>query len=313
MSDLFTRHAAQLLTEWFNQRYARSFSLTEEAAREGETPVLLAADGDYRLALAVIPLFQTDGPPGWRDGLDMLEARLSAGRSGAFLLWVPPGAVPPSEESLASDFVYRVLMATASLSPGERAEVQLAVRLALGKLDDEGNYVSVEGGLARWWSQLSEGITGSYQLDSTALRRAPADEEARQAIFRRIAEAAPGLSPGEVVTFEAAQAWTVQRLREGSGVALVAGPPDIDPTGGIALRRLLRERLVAANAALDAIDAHLKGVALVGIYEYIEEERAGVAVKAFDPALHSRLDLLCVLADGEVRPIFLPRSLPWAG
>ena len=313
MSDLLTRHAAQLLTEWFNQRYGRSFSLTDEAARDGETPVLLVVEGEYRLALAVVPLYQTEGPAGWRDGLDILEARLSAGRSGAYLLWVPPGASPPSEEPLASDFIYRVLMATSSLSPGDRAEVQLPVRLALGKLRDEGSYVSVQGGLVRWWSHISEGVTGSYHLDSTALRRLPAGEEARQTIFRRIAEATAGLNPGEVVTFEAVDAWTVQRLREGNGVALAAGPPDTDPSDGIALRRLLRKRLVAANAALDAIDAHLKGVALVGIYEYIEEERAGAAIKAFDPALHSRLDLVCVLADGEVRPIFLPRSLPWAG
>jgi len=313
MSELLTRHAAQLLTEWFNQRYARSFSLTEEAARESETPVLLAADGEYRLALAVAPVFQTEGPPGWRDGLDILEARLSAGRGGAYLLWVPPGAIPPFEEPLASDFTYRVLLAASPLSPGDRAEVQLPLRLGLGKLQDEGSYVSVQGGLASWWTQISEGVTGSYHLDSTALHRAPSGEEARRAIFRRIAEATVGLQPGEVVTFEATEAWTVQRLREGNGVALVAGPPDMDPTGGIALRRLLRKRLLAANAALDAIDAHLKGVALVGIYEYIEEERAGVAIKAFDPTLHSRLDLVCVLVDGEVRPIFLPRTLPWAG
>lgn len=312
MSELFTRHAAQLLMEWFNQRYGRSFSLTEEAARESETPVLLAADGEYRLALAVAPLYQTEGPPGWREGLDILEARLSASRGGAYLLWVPPGAIPPFEEPLASDFTYRVLLAASPLSPGDRAEVQLPVRLGLGRLQDEGSYVSVQGGLTRWWSQISEGVTGSYQLDSTALHRLPAGEEARQAIFRRIAEAAAGLKPGEVVTFEAIDAWTVQRLREGNRVALVAGPPGTDPTDGIALRRLLRKRLVAANAALDAIDAHLKGVALVGIYQYIEEERTSVALKAFDPALHSRLDLVCVLVDGEVRPIFLPRTLPWA-
>ncbi|MCH8995186.1 MAG: hypothetical protein IH959_09525 [Chloroflexi bacterium] len=56
----------------------------------------------------------------------------------------------------------------------------------------------------------------------------------------------------------------------------------------------------------------LRAVALVGIYEYAELETAGATVKALDPSLFSRLQVVCVLADGGVRPTFLPRSLPWA-
>ena len=50
---------------------------------------------------------------------------------------------------------------------------------------------------------------------------------------------------------------------------------------------------------------------LIGIYEYAELEGAGATVKALDPSLYNRLEVVCVLADGEVRPTFLPRALPW--
>lgn len=312
MADLLSLHSAQLLLEWLNGRLNRSFALAGEPVAEAEAGVglLTAVDGEYRLALGVVPVFD-EGPPEWRTALETLETRLSASLPGAHLLWVPPGTSPPFEEPIALEFTRRVRLAAAPLVPGGRAEVQLPVRLGLAKVQDEGSYVSVDGVLARWWTEISEGVTGSYQLDGTALHRAPVEEDARQAMFRRIGEAAVGLQLGEVVTFEAAEAWTVQRLREGEGVVIVAAPPNVDPTEGASVRRLLRRRLAAANAALQATQADLKGVAAVGIYEYAEQEGVRAALRSLDPSLYARLDLMCVLADGEVRPALLPRSLPW--
>ena len=59
-------------------------------------------------------------------------------------------------------------------------------------------------------------------------------------------------------------------------------------------------------------DEELRAVGLIGSYEYAELEGASVTIKALDPSLFSRLPVVCILADGEVRPTFLPRSLPWA-
>jgi hypothetical protein len=314
MADLLSRHSAQLLLEWLNGRLDRSFAFSGEGTAEAEAgvDVLTAVDGEYRLALAVAPLYE-EGPPEWREGLETLEGRLSGSLPGAHVLWVPPRAAPPFEEPQALEFTRRVRLAAAPLVPGGRAEVQLPVRLGLGKVQEEGSLVSVDGGLARWWAEISEGVTGSYRLDSMALHRAPAEERVRQTIFRRIAEAAAGLEVGEVVTFDATDAWTVQRLRDGEGMVIVASPPEVDPTEAAGVRRLLRRGLAAANTALEAEDADLKGVAAVGIYEYAEQEGVRAALRAFDPSLYMGLDLICVLVDGEVRPAVLPRSLPWAG
>ena len=37
----------------------------------------------------------------------------------------------------------------------------------------------------------------------------------------------------------------------------------------------------------------------------------GATVKAVDPALFTKLEVIAVLADGDVQPTFLPRALPW--
>ncbi len=74
----------------------------------------------------------------------------------------------------------------------------------------------------------------------------------------------------------------------------------------------MRRRLREANEALNALDVELRVVGLIGSYEYGDLETAGSTVKAVDPSLFNRLEVLAILADGDVRPTFLPRSLPWA-
>ena len=76
---------------------------------------------------------------------------------------------------------------------------------------------------------------------------------------------------------------------------------------------MARRRLQAANEALGEQDLELSVVGLVGTYEYAEVEGASATIKALNPSLYSRLQVVCVLVDGEVKPVFLPRSLPWAG
>jgi hypothetical protein len=73
------------------------------------------------------------------------------------------------------------------------------------------------------------------------------------------------------------------------------------------MRRLVRKRLKDANAALDGVDASVKGVGLVAVYEYAEHENLGAFVKSLDPSLYARTNLIAAIVDGEVRPIFMPR------
>ena len=69
----------------------------------------------------------------------------------------------------------------------------------------------------------------------------------------------------------------------------------------------MRRRLKDANAALDAVDADVKGVVLIGICEYAEHENIGAFVKSLDPGLYARIQIVAAVVDGEVRPIFQPR------
>lgn len=73
------------------------------------------------------------------------------------------------------------------------------------------------------------------------------------------------------------------------------------------MRRLVRARFKAASDVLSGVDAAIKGVGFVAIYEYAEYENVGSFVKSLSPSTYAGLPLIAVVVDGEVRPIFLPR------
>jgi hypothetical protein len=146
-----------------------------------------------------------------------------------------------------------------------------------------------------------------------ALHRLSKRPEAREQVLAQIAEHSSRLSVGEGVQFEAEEAWTVQKLAEGDEVLIVGCPPSFDPTDGTNLRRLTRRRVVAANEALGSLEADVKVLALVGIWEYAEDEGASATLRGFDPAVYANIDVIAILADGEARPALAARTLPWGG
>ena len=307
--DLSVRYAARLLADWLGQRFETKVDITEV---EGE--VLVADIDGHRAGLYVAPLWETS--EAWAERLRSVEQRLDAtGVRGPLLLWVPPGAEVPAEEPDLSDFTLRVQMAASSLLPGGRAEVTFPVTIKMGKMRDEGGYASVVGGLSRWWTRITENVDGTYHVDSAAVHRITQDGEARERLWQTIGQVSKGVELGQATEFEIEEAWTLQRLPEGeqdSGFALLGAPPGVDPADGILIRRSARRVLAAANEALDALDVELRAVGLIGGYEYVELEGIGATVKALTPDLFSRLQVVLVLADGDVRPTFLPRALPWA-
>jgi len=306
-TDRVALSCARLLLDWLNARFDASF-----AALEPRDGAFVASDGAHSAGLFVAPLWEEDAA--WQERLRGHEARLDAGGvEGAFLLWVPPRATPPVEEPAASVFVQRVLDAAASLAPGERTEVTFPVVVKMGKSREEGGYASVTGGLSRWWTRITESVQGTFSVDSTAVHRITHDGDARERLWESIGEIARDVAVGRAVAFDVDEAWTLQRLPgdEPNGFALAGAPPSVDPTEGILVRRAARKRLQQANEALLPLEVDLRAVGLVGAYEYADLEGAGATVKALDPGLYARLEAVCVLADGDVRPTFLPRSLPW--
>jgi len=311
------QYLAQLFLAWFNQHHGRDFTLLPETGlpAAGDRAVasqLWASDGQYRLALALDRLFESEDAA-WNKRRLEVEERLTRALHAPHLLWVPPLAPLPGEEPGESEFVLRVQMGAAPLVAGGRGEVSLAVPLRLGKTQDEGAYVSVAGGLSRYWTAISERVRGAFNLDSTAFHRLSRRPEAREEVFARIADHSSRLSVGEGVEFEVEEAWTIQRLAEGEETFIVGCPPDFDPTDGTVLRRLMRRRVAAANEALGSLEADVRTLALVGIWEYAEDEGASATLRGFDSAIFSNLDVIAVLADGEVHSALAARTLPWRG
>lgn len=311
-SERLARYAARLLLDWLNERFGAAFD-----ALEPQGDAFVASDGAHRAGLYIAPLWAED--TAWEERVRAFEERLGGLKErlradGAYLLWVPPMASVPTEEPETSDFVARIEAAAAGLEPLARTEITFPATIRLAKTRDEGGYASVVGGLSRWWTRITENVSGTFYVDSSAVHRITRDGAAREQLWQTIGDVARGVQAGQSAEFEIEEAWTLQRLGDDTtpGIALAGAPPGADPTEGIAVRRLVRKRLAAANEALAPLDVALRAVGLIGAYEYAEVETAGATVKALDPSLYAALEVVCVLADGEVRPVFLPRTLPWA-
>ncbi len=231
---------------------------------------------------------------------------------------MPPGGKLPQEEPDESEWVRRVVLAASRLASGRNGEVRLPVKMVLGKVRDEGGYANVLGGLSRHWTTVTAKVNGTFYLDSNPLKRLTRDEAEREELFDHIALLSQGVAKGEAVEFEHEDAWSVQRLARGpaakdlaDGWAITGCPEGYDPFDGGTTRRLLRQKLVAARDALAGATGALRALVLVGAYDYIENETAGPALRGFDPTLAAALDIVALVADGEVRPIVLSRAIPW--
>lgn len=311
LTDRLHTYAASLLIDWFSGRSGNPYTLTP-ALVDGDAPVFVAESSGGRVALAIAQLWEPLTDPVAEAARTAIEERLDAGSvRGPYLVWVPPRACVPPEEPGASDFVQRVQTVAAPMLPGARAEVEFPVAVQLAKMRDEGGYASVIGGLSRWWTLITERVNGTFHVNSAKLHRAPQSAEIREKLFDQIGEMSRGLNTGDAVEFDTVEAWTLQRLREDplgqTGFAIVQAPPKIDPADGTLMRRLVRKRLKDAATALAPVDAEIKGVGLVAIYEYAEHENVGSFVKSLDPSLFAGLQLVAAITDGEVRPIFQPR------
>ncbi len=310
-SERVTKYSAQILLDWLSDRFETRF---EFSRAEGDAVV--ATVGEHRVGVYMAPLWDQEASEGWAERLRSIEERLAAGDlEGRFLLWVPPRADVPSAEPDASEFVDRVQSAAAKLPPDGRTEVTFSVTVKLGKMRDEGGYASVIGGLSRWWTRITEKVNGTYHIDSSAVHRLTMDGEARERLWDTIGQLSLSIQTGQAADFQVEEAWTLQRLPDSKGehgFALIGSPPNVDPTEGILVRRMARRRMKAANEALVSLDVELRAVGLLGAYEYAELETAGATVKAVDPSLYSQLEIVTIVTDGDVRPTFLPRALPWA-
>jgi hypothetical protein len=300
-------YAVRLFLTWLNERYGRSFAPSGEFA-----DVWQATDPTSGgLTIASAELYEAQ--EAWRQRCEELCQRLDATRPGSYLLWQPQDTELPAEEPDESEWVRRVVLTASKLASGRNGEVRLPVRLALGKVREEGGHASVTGGLGRYWTNISERLDGSFFLDSRGLHRFTKNEDERIELYDNIGALSQGLEVGDVIEFETEDAWSLQRLPRSEGLtdgwAIAGCPPGFEPDDGSAVRRLLRRRLADASQALSSVRDSARILVLVGAYEYMEYENAGPSLRGFDPALAAAFDVIALVSDAEVKPIRFSRNL----
>jgi hypothetical protein len=318
--------ALHLAAAWMSERYFRTFR--PMTGPEGDPGVFDAVlqQRDRRVGVTIGPLWE---PPA--DGVtvegaetlaELLTADVEAGAAsiepGAYAVWVPPKATLPTTEPQLSNLRITLARSLGGLAPGEAREVRLPLTLVLAKLSDEGAYVSVTGGLAPEWTVMSEGVPGSYHLDSRALYRLPEERAEIDIIVSRVRDRAALLQPGEVTDVQVHDTWTVSRLPAGApeGVVVMAAPPEVDPLDGTLVRRMLRRHVQRAVAQREAARAagqqdDLSALVLLGALAHVKDELATAALRGMNPTAYGGLDLIVVVADASVRQVLQPRALPW--
>ncbi len=300
-------YAARLFLAWLNERYHRAFTPSGEFA-----DVWRAADSDDQ-SLSIVSSELFEATDDWRARCDELSQRLDATRPGSYLLWQPQKTELPDGEPDESEWVRRVVLTASKLASGRSGEVRLPVRLALGKLREEGGHASVTGGLGRYWTDISERLNGSFFLDSRGLHRFTTDEDERVALYDNIGVLSQGLAVGDVVEFETEDAWSLQRLPRSDGLtdgwAVAGSPPGFEPDDGSAVRRLLRRRLSEASETLGGVRDSGRVLVLLGAYEYMDFENAGPSLRGFDPVLAASFDVIALVSDAEVKALRMSRTL----
>lgn len=298
----------ELYLDWLREAKGQPVEVVRaESANDSTLSASLSLDG-RSIALEVRPLLTLENAE-WAERRRALEEQLAAEVEGRYAMWLPPIADLPAVGD-AGAFVSAVAKVASRLQPGERSFVPLPITLYLRKLRDEGGVVSVIGALDRYWTTISEGVTGSFDLDSTRLKRLLEDQDHRDLLFERIRETANQVkAPGQWAEIETIDAWTLQRLRDGeaSEFAIIGRPPAQLVDMGAGIRRNFRRLLGEAAPALRSAQADVRALVVLGIFSYAEFETASLALRGYDPAVYAGLDFICLAVDGQLRPLVEPR------
>ena len=304
-----------MLAAWLGERFFRTFRPA------GDDPDALggAPDGAYdavllqrelRVGVTLGALWEDGGPPGGEDFERLLDDDVD---DGGYLLWVPPGAALPADEPQRSDFRLLIGGGLAHLAPAQRREVRVPARLQLAKVGAEGQYVSVSGVLSSHWTSISEGVEGAFHLDGRSLHRLPEEQAELEILLSRVRDRAALLNVEELAEVPVHDYWLVSRLPEAepAGLTVIGAPPGFDAADGTTVRRLLRRHVRRAQEQHEAGASDFSVLLLVATLAHMDEEKATAALRGMDPAAYGALDLIALVADGRVRQVLQPRSLPW--
>ncbi len=310
--------ALSMVVAWMGNRFYRTFRPSEEEPSAFDA---ILTQRDRRIGVTIGLLADNDptAPAGAATEhetnnvafAELLTSDLD--QPGGYALWLPPGAVIPTEEPARSDLRILLSNGLSGLNPGDHREVRIPIILKLAKIETDGAYVSVTGGLSSQWTTISEGIVGAFHLDSRPLHRLPAETAELDIIISRVRDRAALLNAEEVTDVKVHDYWLVTRLPDSApqGVVVIGGPPELDPRDGVPVRRSFRRHVTRAVEQRQSGDCELSVLILVGALAHMEDELVTSALRGMNPAAYGALDLIVLVADGSVRQVLQPRSLPW--
>lgn len=302
--------ALEMTAAWMGARFFRTFRPLEEPPAPFDA---VLGQRDRRIGLSIAHLWD-DADATLEDYAgfaDLLTADVDD--DGAYVVWLPPGATLPPEEPARSDLRLVLANGLKGLEPGDHREVRIPVTLHLAKIQADGAYVSVTGGLSSVWTAISEGISGAFHLDSRELHRLPNEQAELDIIVSRVRDRAALLNAEEFSDVQVHDYWLVSRLPSEAppGVVIVGAPPGLDPKDGVPIRRAFRRAVDRAMQQRNQGDAELSVLVLLGALAHMDDELVTAALKGMNPAKYGALDLIVLVADGAVRQVLQPRSLPW--
>ena len=290
--------ARDLFLHWFQHTYGH-----EPAVIESTDTTLLADVGGMRLTIEVQPLLPSAEDERWVSARADLEMRIAEEVPATVAVWTPLGATLPTDEPMASAFVETLSTAAIKLGPRERSYARLPIELLLRKAEASGGVVSVTGGLNAHWARFTEHVQGSFDLDASRLHRLPESDEHLEELLGTIIDLSRTLDVGQVASVETFDAWTVQRTGDERSAAIVGVPPSAIEDVGLQVRRNLRKALAETASRLRDAEADVRAMVLLGYYARMEDETVTIALRGFDPTLYSGIDVICLVADGLVKPL----------
>ena len=306
--------AAHMLAAWMGAQFYRTFRMVDDNPAPFDA---LLAQRERNVGATVGVLWdEAERPPAADTLADWLTGDAAADPAiadGAYAVWVPPKAIVPTAEPEASDLRLTLTTALRHLEPGDRREARIPVTVKLAKLEPEGAYVSVVGGMSPVWLALSDGMPGSFHLDSRPVHRLPEEQAEVDILVSRVRDHALALEAGELTDVRLHDHWVVSRLPNDAptGVHVIAAAPTVEPTDGASIRRRFRAEVQRAVEQKQAGAADLAVLAVVGPFGHLKDETVTASLRGMNPALYTALDLIVLVADGAVRQVLRPRSLPW--
>ena len=292
----------ELFLAWLADSHGRRFSVAKAEQPEPGVLAATATDGSLHLAIEVHPLLEPVDNQPWLAIRDQLQQEIARDLTGAYALWLPPGADLPAGPDESADLAKQVRETALTLEPGRRSYVPLPITIYLKKQGQDGGLVSVVGGLNAYWARLTERVKGTYDLDSSRLHRLPESEEHLSELSDRIIEQAATIEAvGQWVEIETIDAWTLHRLQGDHGVTIIGRPLQEVQDVSLTVRRNFRRLLGEAGPRLRGSQADARALVVLGHYGRMEHEGVSTAMRGFDPTLYSGLDYVCLAADGLIK------------